>query len=122
MMFEEQVIERIPVARSIYGSVRDFMQYVVVHTGAKKRTFNHVVAVTLGGTQARLLGLVTREDLNGVLKGVGDIHKSVMVYLPMSYQLGGYTTIVPRSAIEPVEMSVEDAMRLTMTAGVSASP
>jgi uncharacterized membrane protein len=116
---EEQIIERIPVVRSIYGSVRDFMRYVVVQAGGKKRKFNHVVAVTLGGTQARLLGLVTRENLGGFLQGVEDLQDAVMVYFPMSYQLGGYTTIVPKSAIERVDMSVEDAIRLTMTAGVS---
>jgi uncharacterized membrane protein len=117
--FEEQVIERLPVVRSIYGSVRDFMRHVVVQAGGKKRSFNHVVAVTLGGTHAKLLGLVTRENLNGMLKGVDDVEDAVMVYFPMSYQLGGYTTIVPRFAIQPIDMSVEDAMRLTMTAGVS---
>jgi uncharacterized membrane protein len=39
----------------------------------------------------------------------------------MGYQIGGFTVFVPRSAIEPLDMSVEDAMRFTLTAGVSGS-
>jgi uncharacterized membrane protein len=45
----------------------------------------------------------------------------VGVYLPMSYQIGGYTVFVPRSSVERIEMSVEDAMRFVLTAGMSSS-
>jgi uncharacterized membrane protein len=45
----------------------------------------------------------------------------VAVYLPMSYQIGGYTTMIPRSAIQPVDMSIEEAMRFAVTAGMSAA-
>lgn len=44
----------------------------------------------------------------------------VAVYLPLSYQIGGYTLLVPRSAVKPVDMSLEDAMRFTLTAGLSS--
>jgi uncharacterized membrane protein len=39
----------------------------------------------------------------------------------MSYQIGGYTALVPRSSVQPVDMTLEEAMRFTLTAGVSAS-
>ena len=42
----------------------------------------------------------------------------VAVYLPMSYQLGGYTAILPRTAIKPVDLPIEQAMRFALTAGV----
>jgi uncharacterized membrane protein len=44
----------------------------------------------------------------------------LLVYLPMSYQIGGYMIVVPRSMVEPVNLSVEDASRLVLTAGMSA--
>jgi uncharacterized membrane protein len=37
----------------------------------------------------------------------------------MSYQIGGYTLLLPRSYLTPVDMSFEDAMRFVITAGVS---
>jgi uncharacterized membrane protein len=44
---------------------------------------------------------------------------SVLVYLPLSYMIGGYAVLIPRSAIRPVDMSMEEAMRFTLTAGVT---
>ncbi|MCK4298786.1 MAG: hypothetical protein KAX80_04600, partial [Planctomycetes bacterium] len=34
-------------------------------------------------------------------------------------QIGGFTVVVPRSAVKPIDMSTEEAMRLAMTAGLS---
>ena len=36
----------------------------------------------------------------------------------MSYQIGGFTIIVPKSATQSVDMNFEDAMRFAITAGV----
>jgi uncharacterized membrane protein len=88
--------------------------------GSDKGKFNKVVMVSLGGTGARILGLVTREDFGSLPAGIGGDDR-VAVYLPMSYQVGGFTAIVPRSAIEQVEMSMEEAMRFAVTAGMSTT-
>jgi uncharacterized membrane protein len=37
----------------------------------------------------------------------------------MSYQIGGYTVLLPRDRIAPLDMSVETAMRLVLTGGLS---
>ena len=42
----------------------------------------------------------------------------VGVYLPMSYQLGGYTVYLPANQLESVDLSVEEAMRIAVTGGV----
>ena len=42
-----------------------------------------------------------------------------MVYLPMSYQLGGFTVIVPAENVRELAMTVEEALRFCVTAGVS---
>jgi uncharacterized membrane protein len=42
----------------------------------------------------------------------------VAVYLPMSYQLGGFTMIVTRSRVRDVDMTVEAALRFCVTGGV----
>jgi len=35
----------------------------------------------------------------------------VAVYLPMGYMIGGYTVFVPADWVQPIAMSVEEAMR-----------
>jgi uncharacterized membrane protein len=113
-------VEHVPAVRSIYGTARDLMLYLVgSKSNGRKQSFSKVAVVKVGDGKTKLVGLVTREDMTDLSGGLG-LKETVMVYLPMSYQLGGYTIIVPRSAIELVDMSVEDAIRLTMTAGVSS--
>lgn len=112
----EGLLDRIPVVKTIHGVVRDMMGLV---SGDLEKQFGSAVLVTLPGTDYRLVGFVTREDFAGLPDNLGS-GETIAVYLPMSYQIGGYTLMLPRSQVEPLELSLEDAMRYTLTAGVSA--
>ena len=68
-------------------------------------------------TGAATSPVVTIEDLNAAGLAQGD--DEVAVYLPMSYQIGGYTLLLPRRCLTPLEMGFEDAMRFVITAGLS---
>ena len=106
-------LERVPLVKSIYGSLRDVSNLL---SKDSKSGFKQVVAVRVS-ENIRLVGFVTTEDFSGASKAADK--NTVGVYLPMSYQLGGYTVFLPKSLVEPLDMSVEDAMRFTLTAGVS---
>ena len=111
----ERLLNRIPLVKVIYGSIRDLMSFF----GGKDQGFSQVVLVRLGDTQMKLLGFVTREDFSGLpanLAGDG----IVAVYMPMSYQIGGYTVLLPRSALEPLDMSMQEAMKFVVTGGMKA--
>lgn len=112
----ESLLERIPLVKTIYGSIRD-LAGMLTPRGPGER-FQKVVSVAVAD-QVRVIGFVTREDFAGLPEGLGDRNDLIGVYLPMSYQIGGYTAYMPRSAVEPLAMSVEDAMRFTLTAGMS---
>jgi uncharacterized membrane protein len=109
----EQTMLSVPLVRSIYGAMKDLLGLF----GQHKDPALQVVSLTMPGTGWRVLGFVTRSDFADLPAGVGTA-KEVAVYLPMSYQVGGYTVIVPREAISPVEMSREDAMKFILTAGL----
>jgi uncharacterized membrane protein len=109
----ERAMLSVPVVRSIYGAVKDMIGLL----GDEKGPALQVVSLTLPGSDWRVLGFVTRSDFADLPPGVGT-PAEVAVYLPMSYQVGGYTVIVPREAIKPVEMSREDAMKFILTAGL----
>ena len=38
---------------------------------------------------------------------------------PLSYQLGGYTLILPREQVQEIDMSMEDGIRFALTAGIN---
>ena len=111
----ETLLQRIPGIKSIYGSIRDLVGFF---DASKQKEFDKTVMVTVGD-DTRLMGLVTREDFSDLPEGIGD-DKTVAVYLPMSYQLGGFTIMVPKTKIRPVDMKVDQAMQFVLTAAVSA--
>jgi len=110
----ELLVEKTPLVKSLYGGVKDLMGFFA---SSQKDAANRVVMVTVA-ENVRLLGFVTREDFGDLPEGFGT-EGEVSVYLPMSYQIGGFTVVVPRAAVKPIDMSAEDAMRLAMTAGMS---
>lgn len=106
------LLERIPVVKSVYGMIVDVVR---LFGSAEERPFRKVVLVAHqeGFEQ---IGFLTREDFLDMPE-VGE--DKVAVYLPMSYQLGGFTIVVPRSRIREIDMKVEDALRFCVTAGVA---
>ena len=78
-----------------------------------------VVQIQIPGVPIRMLGFVTLEDLAGAGLPTTAGEDTVAVYLPMSYQIGGYMVLVPEAWVEPLEIGAEEALRLTLTAGLS---
>ena len=111
----ERLLDRIPVVKTIYGATRDFVK--LLPTG-KRRELRRVVLARFGA--ARVIGFVTQDDASE-LGIVGPQEDLVAVYFPMSYQIGGYTALLPRSRIETLDIPVEAAMRLVLTGGISGT-
>jgi len=111
----EKLMYRLPLVKTVYGALRDFTDFL---SRPKTQGAQQVVLVRLGDTDLRVIGFVTRDDLAGLPPGMGE-PGMIMVYMPMSYQVGGYTALVPRASVQPVDMSFEEAMRFTLTAGLS---
>lgn len=111
----ERIFYRLPLIKSVYLAIRDFLDYF---SPEKKKEFEQVVAVTFGDTGMELIGFVTQTDPAHL---PDDLRKEdiILVYLPMSYMIGGYAVLVPRSAVRHLDMSMEAAMRFILTAGVT---
>jgi uncharacterized membrane protein len=73
------------------------------------------VVLRMPGHALEIVGLVTRRSFAdlppGFLPG-----ERVAVYLPMGYMIGGYTVFVPLEWVQPIAMSVEEAMRSSLIA------
>jgi uncharacterized membrane protein len=113
----EQLLYHMPLIKTVYSAIRDFFNYF---SPTSKREFEQVVSVSIGDTGMQVIGFVTQavserlpEDFRG--------EDSVLVYLPLSYMIGGYAVLMPRSAVRPLNMNMEEAMRFTLTAGVTGS-
>ena len=111
LRFGEQLVLKVPIVRTIYTAIRDVAK--LMHSEGKS-DLERVVVVRFG--EARLIGFVTQEHAD--LPGIADAKDLVAVYLPMSYQIGGYTAYLPRKRIEPTDLTVEAAMRIVLTGGL----
>ena len=117
LKYWDDFLGRIPLVKTLYGGFRDVLSLLPSGSG-EKRDLQRVVLARFADVHA--IGFVTREDVPAVLNDHGG-HDWVTVYFPMSYAFGGYTVYVPRSQVQALDISVEDAMRLAITAGLTAA-
>ena len=109
---------RFPLLKTVYGATRDFVRLM---DKERKQEFKQAVLVDVPGL-GPAVGFVTAERLpSAVSDRLDGAEARVPVYLPLSYQIGGFTLFIPRARITPIEWPFEDAMRYVMTAGVSGS-
>lgn len=108
----DRLFARIPLFKTIYSSIGDMMSYF--HPKDKEKAGRMAVIEI---DSMRFLAIVTREEFKDLPSGLGDEDR-VTVFIPFSYQIGGFTTTVPRSKIKPIDMSVEQGMRFIVTAGM----
>ena len=109
----ESLLYHLPVIKSIYGSMHDFFHYF---TPGRETEFEQVVSVKLDNGM-EMIGLITLDSAEHL--PTKDDEDRVLVYLPMSYNIGGYPVIMPRRMLKPIDMSMEQAMRFVLTAGVA---
>jgi len=107
----------IPVVKSIYSSLKSFADYFAP---SSKNTTQQVVILRVPGQPLEVVGLVTRVGTDGLPPGFLPGNR-VAVYLPMGYMIGGYTVFVPQEWVQPIEMSVEEAMRSSLIAWMARS-
>jgi len=113
--YTEDLFNRLPLVKTIYTAIKDFVDYF---SPGNKTAMSKVVLVRLPGQDFEQIGFVTREDFTS-LPLDSSITDPVAVYLPMSYQIGGYTLFLPRTAVTPLELTFEEGMKLVLTGGVS---
>ncbi len=116
----EKLLDKIPLVRTIYNSVRDISQFF---DSDKAKKLNKPVVVSLDSGSKWVIGFLTQSNIEKLpqetLNELGS--ELVAVYFPMSYQIGGYTLLVPKSSITEIDMPVEQALQFVLTAGLSTN-
>ena len=110
--FGEQILYQLPLIKTIYRIMRDLFDFF----SPKKEGFGQVVIVNLYDME--MIGFITQEDVNRLPESFRNPDR-VLVYIPMSYMVGGFTLLIPRENIRPCKMSMDEAMRFVLTAGIT---
>src|SRR5690606_16176370 len=107
----DQGINRIPLVKLIYSSLRDLIAAFV----GEKRKFDKPVLVEINReNKLYQIGFITQADLSEI--GLDDM---VSVYLPHSYAISGIHYIVPREKITVLRISGTVAMKYIVSGGFS---
>lgn len=107
-------LTEVPFIKAIYSPLRDLMN---LFSKNDQKPMGSVVLVDMGESGGQALGLVTRENFSD-LSFSHLAQEKVAVYFPLSYGLGGFTFLIPKSRIHKLDVPVEKAMRLAITGWV----
>jgi uncharacterized membrane protein len=109
----EDLLNRIPIVRSVYGGVKSFTESVF----SQSNSFRKVVMIEYPRPGVWSLGFMTAEDVPEVSRKTGVQHCCVYVSSALN-ATAGFLVIVPRTQVVELEMSVDAAMKMIITCGV----
>lgn len=104
------LFERIPIIKTIYGTIQDAVNLINI---GKKQKMQSVVSVKITDS-IHLIGFVTSHESAKLLFKNDE---KLGVYIPLSYQIGGYTLYIDSDQLTPLDIDVEKAMRIALTGG-----
>lgn len=114
----DELMNRIPLVRTIYSGVKGFTESLVT----SKASFRQVVMIEFPRRDTWTMAFVTATDLPDYSGRYGG-EPQICVYVPTTpIPTTGYNLIVPKSEVVPIDMSVDDAMKMIVTLGVVVPP
>ncbi|OYW96628.1 MAG: hypothetical protein B7Z18_01135, partial [Alishewanella sp. 32-51-5] len=110
-----KVLMKLPGSKQIYGMLQDLIDVMA----GKNFSDGSVVMVKLPSSEIELIGIVTKqggqaEDRMSSLMQ----EEQLAVFIPMAYNVGGYTIIVPRSCTRSLDMKPAEALQLVLSGGL----
>jgi uncharacterized membrane protein len=113
VIWGEELLNRIPVVRSIYGGVKSFTESVL----SQSKSFRQVVMVEYPREGLWSIGFLTSEDVPEVSERLGEPHVAIYISAALN-ATAGYLVIVPRRQVVELDMTVDEAMKMIITCGV----
>ncbi len=111
----EVFIGTIPFVRTVYAAVKQVVQPLLGDD--EHMAFKQVVTFEWPGEGLWVVGFLVKEALVGPEPGPDD---EVVVFLPTNHLHLGYVLATKRSRLRPVDMSIEEALRMQFSLGVAA--
>jgi uncharacterized membrane protein len=113
VVWGEDLLNRIPLVRTVYGGVKSFAESVF----SQSNSFRQVVMVEYPRAGTWSIGFLTAEDVPEISDKMGEPHAAVYISAALN-ATAGYLVFVPRRQVVALDMSVDEAMKLIITCGV----
>lgn len=106
----EAGLQRVPLIRILYNSLRDLFGAFV----GQKRKFDKPVSVEINNHGLKVLGFLTSERFDDP-----KLAGHVSVYLPESYNFAGNLIVVPKERVHPLDAEGAEFMAFIISGGVT---
>ena len=100
---------------TIYNAIQDLVNFF-----DKKEGSDQQQAVLIDWPIGKVIGFITRGSMKETPLGEHGDDDQVLVYIPLSYQIGGLAVMVSRKSLTPLEWSADQAMSFILTAGMTS--
>ena len=109
----EKLVDRTPIVKYLFQAIKDISRFI---SSDRKESLGEVVAVELD--DRRMIGFIVQKE-NKNLQRVVDPEGPglIAVYLPMSYQMGGFTVYLNPDRIARLDVAPGTALRAILTGG-----
>ncbi len=110
----ELILEKIPIVRSVYTSVKQVID-TIAHTD--KKAFRQVVMLEYPRKGLYSIGFITC-DTKGEIQDATE-EEMINVFVPTTPNpTSGYLIFIPKKDIIPLSMTVEDGIKLVISGGI----
>jgi|FLOH01.1.fsa_nt_gi uncharacterized membrane protein len=114
----DQALLAIPGVRAVYPYAKQLVEFFI---SDNELEFDTVVAVPYPNKYVYSLGFVTSQSLKSMREATGK--NLVSIFIPSSpMPMTGYTIHVPREILIRVPITVDEALRITVSGGVLVPP
>jgi uncharacterized membrane protein len=109
----ERLLEVIPGVKTIYSVIKDTVHSFL----GEKKSFSKVVLITHSSSDMKSLGFLTAENLQHFYEPLAHL---VAVYIPQTFQVAGFTILVPKESVEIIDVKPEEAMKFILSGGMTS--
>lgn len=111
----EAILDKMPVIRTIYGATKQILETVLAQ---QSQAFRKPVLVEYPRKGIWAVAFLTADATGQIGRRLGD-RKMVNIFLPTTPNpTSGFLLIVPEDEIVMLDMSVEEAVKLVISAGI----
>lgn len=114
----EYIVDRMPVIRTIYGAIKQIFETIMA---SKSQAFREVVMLEYPRKGVWSIGFVTGKTEGEVQRATKE--ETINVFVPTTPNpTSGYLLFVPKKQLHYLNMSVEEGVKLVVSAGIITPP
>ena len=116
----ESVVDRLPLVRSVYGGVKQIAETVFAQT---ENNFDKACLIQYPRPGVWAIGFISTEAKGEIARKIPVADDKVAVFMPTTPNpTSGFLMFLPRKDVIELDLSIEDAAKLIISAGLVYPP